>query len=806
MSVNQLFRRSAHPHAPRKELDTPGNWYYPRSVFGASALLMAFFLSLPHAPGHRGAPATSMGRTASAQESTSSLVWLPSLHADASIGADVTPPTSISPCLPTSNETILFCDDFDTPAIQHTTGLRPVKIDDVKTRWQGLSGLWDSSQFVHGCEYQYYTLYGVDYSTAGSENYANPSHQTNFVHNYVSDHLGLVLQSEPGTMGFIPDWMQEPGSSCWMNWTLDSSPPEPMNNYVQDFEYTSGWLESTMYFKYGRFEIRARIPNEGRVAWPAFWLFGGTHYDNGSSLYGEDSTEIDIFEFTGYEANRFTRNLHNYFSYSHWTSLYGQPEDHQHLEECTDDSWTPTCNYHRDVDEDKMVIHHYHDQKLGFEVGQWHTYAVEWRPQSLTWYIDDKQVGSSIHRDVPSNHMSMIVNLALPDWLSDGINRGVVNGNDTSLSLPASFDIDYVKVTAVEEEQFTPTWTNGGTGAIDTFALNPEDEHLAGDFTGNGVDELLSIAPSLGSARLLRFSEATLGKGPWEWTFSSPGWATIWSNNDSGAVQSWQLDGADRFLVGDFVKETTAARDELLAISGSNAVRLLRFENGDWSSVWHSPGPGSFGSWDLKSGDIMVAADLDGVEGDELLVVRESMDGASIFVWDTAAFKSVFNATGAQLKMWGMASAEDILPGDFDGDGADELMTVNRELGLAHLLAYAPIEARFNKDWTNDGSGKVHWWYLNFPDRFTVGDFAASPGDEFVAYNPSNGWSQLLVFDGAFQTVWGNDGHGRVHNPNHLGSGGFSVAGLDMLLSVDDRHWAYLETFRRPGEVLSFAQ
>ena len=121
------------------------------------------------------------------------------------------------------------------------------------------------------------------------------------------------------------------------------------------------------------------------------------------------------------------RNLHNYFSASHWMDLYGLPWDPiQH----------PGLNYTLDLADDSLRIHHGYEETLAIDVGDWHVYAAEWSPRGVTSYIDGQQIGPSLHEDIPNNFMTLIVNQALPDWL----NPSLLN----SLSYPSSFDMDYV--------------------------------------------------------------------------------------------------------------------------------------------------------------------------------------------------------------------------------------------------------------------------------------------------------------------------------------------------------------------------
>jgi beta-glucanase (GH16 family) len=67
----------------------------------------------------------------------------------------------------------------------------------------------------------------------------------------------------------------------------------------------------------------------------------------------------------------------------------------------------------------------------------WHTFAVDWRPGSLTWFIDD----------VPRFHVSLGVPTKPMYFLATLAVGGTEPGRpDGTTRFPASLDIDYVRV------------------------------------------------------------------------------------------------------------------------------------------------------------------------------------------------------------------------------------------------------------------------------------------------------------------------------------------------------------------------
>ena len=80
--------------------------------------------------------------------------------------------------------------------------------------------------------------------------------------------------------------------------------------------YTSARLSSKRTFKYGVFEMRARLP-QGKGTWPAFWLLAGPK----NNWKWPDDGEIDIMEHVGYDMNNIIATIHC-GAYNHIVNLY----------------------------------------------------------------------------------------------------------------------------------------------------------------------------------------------------------------------------------------------------------------------------------------------------------------------------------------------------------------------------------------------------------------------------------------------------------------------------------------------------
>lgn len=156
--------------------------------------------------------------------------------------------------------------------------------------------------------------------------------------------------------------------------------------------YTSGMISSYGKFsqQHGWFEMRAKFP-KGKGMWPAFWLLPITK---------QWPPEIDILEILGHQPNKV------YFS-THWRTPEGR---HQYK------------------------THHWVGPDFSAD---FHTFAVEWRPEECIWYVDGLERARST-QGIPSEPMYILANLAVGgDW------PGMP---DETTIFPGYMEIDYIRV------------------------------------------------------------------------------------------------------------------------------------------------------------------------------------------------------------------------------------------------------------------------------------------------------------------------------------------------------------------------
>lgn len=183
-------------------------------------------------------------------------------------------------------------------------------------------------------------------------------------------------------------------------------------------KYTSGRVDTNGKFApvYGRFEIRARLP-VGRGLWPAHWLYPQNRdwameyvmsqavaagQERAIPEYRPWYSEIDIMEYLGHEPNVAYGTLH-------FKTFQGETRS--------------SSGTYRGEDLSK-----------GF-----HVYALEWEPDSMRWYVDDRLIHATAV-GIPHTPHYIILNTAV---------GGSWPGNPDSTTLfPQYHDIDYVRVYA----------------------------------------------------------------------------------------------------------------------------------------------------------------------------------------------------------------------------------------------------------------------------------------------------------------------------------------------------------------------
>ena len=197
---------------------------------------------------------------------------------------------------------------------------------------------------------------------------------------------------------------------------------EQVSDELGTYEYTSAKLKTKNLYskKYGRYEIKAKMPT-GKGLWPAIWMLPE------DDKYGSwaASGEIDIAEGWGSRPNTVAGTIH-----------YGE-------------SWP----------NNKFIGKEYTLPKQR-GVDKWHTYALEWEPGEIRWYVDgelyetqnkwySKGKDNAAKYSFPApfdQEFYLIMNLAV---------GGNFDGDpDATTKFPSQMEIDYVRVYDLKKRDY----------------------------------------------------------------------------------------------------------------------------------------------------------------------------------------------------------------------------------------------------------------------------------------------------------------------------------------------------------------
>ena len=210
----------------------------------------------------------------------------------------------------------------------------------------------------------------------------------------------------------------------------DADPADDLVCWYGPCEYTSARLltQDRLDFEYGRIEARVLVPDGPGGLWPAFWMLGS----NIPEVGWPQSGEIDIMEYVSRLPNEIFGTIHGpgYEGGASFGNIYN----------------------------------------FGYPVANdYHTYAVEWMPDHIIWYVDDIQYHQAVPADVAPrewvfNHpFFMLLNAAI-----GGNFGGAIAGN---MTMPQDTLVDYVRVyqAADTAERFEATFVDNFTGWSEVF-------------------------------------------------------------------------------------------------------------------------------------------------------------------------------------------------------------------------------------------------------------------------------------------------------------------------------------------------
>ncbi len=239
---------------------------------------------------------------------------------------------------------------------------------------------------------------------------------------------------------------------------------------VRAKQYTSARLRTLNLgdWTYGRFEARIKLP-AGQGLWPAFWMLPT------DEVYGgwPQSGEIDILEVKGQSTSVIYGTIH-----------FGDPYPNNR------NSGSELLN----------VAAPFSDA--------FHVYAIEWEPNEIRWYLDDKLFGRKTPSDLRGRpwpfdqRFHLLMNMAVGGTFVGAVDNSI---------FPKSMEVDYVRVYnrsrptmtgahRVAQNQIGIVYSvqNAASGASYSWSVPPGAAIVSGQGTNTIVVDFASSSGNVG--------------------------------------------------------------------------------------------------------------------------------------------------------------------------------------------------------------------------------------------------------------------------------------------------------------------
>jgi len=247
------------------------------------------------------------------------------------------------------------------------------------------------------------------------------------VHDVYSQDYELIWSDEfDGTSVDLDKWEFQTGDGCplgicgWGNNELqwyqeaNTTVENGILTITGDYDpnatrqYTSSRLRTKgkASWKYGRFEIRAKLPF-GQGTWPAFWMLPEGDVYGGWAASGE----IDIMEFVGSQPNKIHGTIH-----------YGGawPNNQNSGGEYTFSSGVPADDFH--------------------------VYSIEWEENVMRWYVDDVLYSTKTSWNTAGHSFPAPFDQEFHLLMNFAIGGNFPGNPDATSTFPQTYEIDYIRV------------------------------------------------------------------------------------------------------------------------------------------------------------------------------------------------------------------------------------------------------------------------------------------------------------------------------------------------------------------------
>lgn len=266
---------------------------------------------------------------------------------------------------------------------------------------------------------------------------------------------------------------------------------------------------------------------------------------------------------------------------------------------------------------------------------------------------------------------------------------------------------------------------------IDRWNMGPDNRELAGDFDGDGRDEIYIRSPEWAGVLKLVEGRLRLQSIQHDW------------------IDRWNLGGVDRELVGRF---THGTRDEIL-IRSPEWLGLLQWDAAQRKLRLRSIQHDRIDGWNMGAGDRHVVGDFDG-DGMSEIYIRS--DGwAGVLKWSGDRFRLLWIRAATLERFDDPARTISLQAGDRSYAGRflpTRDGVLHRHAGGVAVLTWEGGQMKVRHQLPQNISG----WNLGAGDNFVLGDFhrvgrdTGDPSKEFIQDDLTdvfihNGWGTGMI-------------------------------------------------------------
>jgi hypothetical protein len=297
------------------------------------------------------------------------------------------------------------------------------------------------------------------------------------------------------------------------------------------------------------------------------------------------------------------------------------------------------------------------------------------------------------------------------------------------------------------------------TGASFAYGQPIRDETRAGDYNGDGRDDLLCHNSSTG----FKWVDYANANG----RFMGSDWSrdAQWCKHDSARLFKGDFDGDGRT---DLMCHDIDDGFKWIDYANNNG----RFLGTDWSRD---------AQWCRGDGSKVFVGDFDG-DGQDDLLCHNSSNG---YKWIDYANNNgeFFGTNWSRDADWCQAEGAELFIGDFNADGRDDMLCHNKINGHK-WIDYADSNGRFLGTNTHHNTA----WCSSVGEELFVGDFDGDGRDDLLCHGASTGfkWVDYADGNGRFTgTNWSRDANWCAGSTERLSVGDYNGDGRDDLMCHD---------------------